>query len=73
MKTGDIIKLSPITGKAKQVIHRDGCCWEVIGFAKDVFFSEEKDWIELRSLDNPNNGRWIKRNNDKNFTWEVHL
>jgi len=36
-----------------------------------VLFSEGKDWIDLQSIDNPKNGRWIQRFHDKNFDWEI--
>ena len=67
---GDKIKLHPKTGKAKQVINRDGCMFEILGFEDTVLFSEDKNWINLQSIDNPKNGRWIQRFHDKNFDWE---
>jgi len=68
---GDTIKLHPKTGKAKQVINRDGCLFKVSSFSETVMFDEGKDWIELDSIDNPKNGRWIQRFHDKNFDWEI--
>ena len=68
---GDTIKLHPKTGKGKQVIHRDGSLFKVISFEDTVLFSEDKDWINLDSVDNPKNGRWIQRFHDKNFDWEI--
>ncbi len=73
MKEGDLIKLNPKTGKGKQVVHRDGCIFEVLGFSINVHFSEETDWVNLQSVDNPKNGRWMLRKNDKNFEWEAHI
>ena len=64
------IKLTPKTNKAKQIINRDGCNFELIGESMDVQFSERKDWLNLQSIDNPKNGRWIQRKNDINFDWE---
>ena len=71
MIEGDTIKLHPKTGKGKQVIHRDGSLFKVISFEDTVLFSEDKDWINLDSIDNPKNGRWIQRFHDKNFDWEI--
>ncbi len=71
MIEGDTIKLHPKTGKGKQVIHRDGSLFKVISFEDTVLFSEGKDWINLDSIDNPKNGRWIQRFHDKNFDWEI--
>ena len=71
MLEGDTIKLHPKTGKGKQVIHRDGSLFKVISFEDTVLFSEGKDWINLDSIDNPKNGRWIQRFHDKNFDWEI--
>ena len=71
MLEGDTIKLHPKTGKGKQVIHRDGSLFKVISFEDTVLFSEDKDWINLDSVDNPKNGRWIQRFHDKNFDWEI--
>ena len=68
---GDKIKLHPKTGKAKQVINRDGSVFVVLNFEDTVLFSEGKDWIDLQSIDNPKNGRWIQRFHDKNFDWEI--
>ena len=68
---GDTIKLHPKTGKGKQVIHRDGCLFEVLSFEDSVLFDEGKDWINLQSIDYPTNGRWIQRIHDKNFDWEL--
>ena len=68
---GDTIKLHPKTGKAKQVINRDGCLFKVQAFSESVHFSEDTDWIDLQSVDNPKNGRWIQRFHDKNFDWEL--
>lgn len=68
---GDTIKLHPKTGKAKQVIHRDGCLFKINAFSDTVLFDEGKDWIDLQSIDNPKNGRWIQRFHDKNFDWEL--
>ena len=68
---GDTIKLHPKTGKGKQVIHRDGSLFKVISFEDTVLFSDDKDWINLDSIDNPKNGRWIQRFHDKNFDWEI--
>ena len=68
---GDTLKLHPKTGKAKQVIHRDGSLFKVNAFCETVMFSEDKDWINLDSIDNPKNGRWIQRFHDKNFDWEI--
>ena len=71
IREGDKIKLHPKTGKGKQVIHRDGSLFKVISFEDAVLFSDDKDWINLDSIDNPKNGRWIKRFHDKNFDWEI--
>ncbi len=71
MIEGDTIKLHPKTGKGKQVIHRDGSLFKVISFEDTVLFSDDKDWINLDSIDNPKNGRWIQRFHDKNFDWEI--
>ncbi len=68
---GDKIKLHPKTGKAKQVINRDGSMFEVLSFEDSVLFDEGKDWINVQSIDNPKNGRWIQRFHDKNFDWEI--
>ena len=68
---GDTIKLHPKTGKAKKVIKRDGCLFKVQSFSDTVLFDEGKDWIDLQSIDNPKNGRWIQRFHDKNFDWEL--
>ena len=68
---GDTIKLHPKTGKAKQVINRDGCLFKVQSFSDTVLFDEGKDWIDLQSIDIPKNGRWIQRFHDKNFDWEL--
>ena len=68
---GDTIKLHPKTGKAKQVINRDGCLFKVNAFSETVMFDEGTDWIDLQSIDNPKNGRWIQRFHDKNFDWEL--
>ena len=68
---GDTIKLHPKTGKAKQVINRDGSLFKVQAFSETVLFEEGTDWIDLQSIDNPKNGRWIKRFHDKNFDWEI--
>ena len=68
---GDKIKLHPKTGKAKQVINRDGSLFKVVSFEDSVLFDEGTDWINLDSIDNPKNGRWIKRFHDKNFDWEI--
>ena len=68
---GDTIKLHPKTGKAKQVINRDGNLFRVHAFSETVMFSEDKDWIGLDSIDNPKNGRLIQRFHDKNFDWEI--
>ena len=68
---GDTIKLHPKTGKGKQVVHRDGSLFKVISFEDTVLFSDDKDWINLDSIDNPKNGRWIQRFHDKNFDWEI--
>ena len=70
MRVGDKIRLHPKTGKGKQVIHRDGDMFEILGFEETVFFDEGRDWINLQSIDNPKNGRWIQRFHDKNFDWE---
>ena len=68
---GDTIKLHPKTGKAKQVINRDGSMLEVLSFEDSVLFEEGTDWINVQSIDNPKNGRWIKRFHDKHFDWEI--
>ena len=68
---GDTIKLHPKTGKAKQVIHRDGSLFKVNAFSETVMFDDGSDWIDLQSVDNPKNGRWIQRFHDKNFDWEI--
>ena len=68
---GDKIKLHPKTGKGKQVVHMDGCLFEVLSLSDSVLFDEGKDWIDLQSIDNPKNGRWIQRFHDKNFDWEI--
>ena len=68
---GDTIKLHPKTGKAKQVIHRDGSLFKVVSFEDTVMFDEGKDWINLDSIDNPKNGRWIQRFHAKNFDWDI--
>ena len=68
---GDTIKLHPKTGKAKQVINRDGSLFKVQAFSETVLFEEGTDWIDLQSIDNPKNGRWIQRFHDKNFDWEI--
>lgn len=68
---GDRIKLHPKTGKGKSVVHRDGSVFEVLGFEESVLFSDDKDWINLQSIDNPKNGRWIQQFHDKNFDWEI--
>lgn len=68
---GDTVKLHPKTGKAKQVINRDGCLFKVQAFSETVLFDEGTDWIDLQSIDNPKNGRWIQRFHDKNFDWEL--
>ena len=68
---GDTIKLHPKTGKGKQVIHRDGCLFEVLSFEDSVLFDEGKDWINLQSIVNPKNGRWIQRFHYKNYDWEL--
>tara|TARA_Y100000590_G_scaffold7263_2_gene9309 strand:- start:1128 stop:1274 length:147 start_codon:yes stop_codon:yes gene_type:complete len=44
--------------------------FEILGFEEIVHFDEGKDWINLQSIDNPKNGRWIQRFHDKNFDWE---
>jgi len=67
---GDKLRLHPKTGKAKQVIHRDGSVFEVLSLSDTVLFSEGKDWIDLQSIDNPKNGRWIQQFHDKDFDWE---
>ena len=43
----------------------------MLGFEESVLFSEDKDWINLQSIDNPKNGRWIQQFHDKNFDWEI--
>jgi hypothetical protein len=43
----------------------------VLRFEDTVLFDEGKDWINLQSIDNPKNGRWIQRFHDKNFDWEL--
>ena len=53
MHIGDKIKLHPKTGKGKQVIHRDGDMFEVLGFEETVHFDDGTDWINLQSIDNP--------------------
>ena len=68
---GDTNKLHPKTGKAKQVINRDGRMFEVLSFEDSVLFEEGTDWINVQSIDNPKNGRWIKRFHDKHFDWEI--
>ena len=68
---GDKLKLHPKTGKGKQVVHRDGSVFIVLSLSDTVLFSEGKDWIDLQSVDNPKNGRWIQRFHDKNFDWEI--
>ena len=68
---GDKLKLHPKTGKSKQVVHRDGSLFVVLSLSDTVLFSEGKDWIDLQSIDNPKNGRWIQRFHDKNFDWEI--
>ena len=70
MRVGDKIRLHPKTGKGKQVVHRDGDMFEILGFEETVFFDDGKDLINLQSIDNPKNGRWIQRFHDKNFDWE---
>ena len=70
MRVGDKIRLHAKTGKGKQVIHRDGDMFEILGFEETVHFDEGKDWINLQSIDNPKHGRWIQRFHDKNFDWE---
>jgi hypothetical protein len=67
---GDKLRLHPKTGKAKQVIHRDGSVFEVLSLSDTVLFSEGRDWIDLQSIDNPKNGRWIQQFHDKDFDWE---
>tara|TARA_B110000438_G_scaffold195861_1_gene187422 strand:- start:466 stop:708 length:243 start_codon:yes stop_codon:yes gene_type:complete len=71
LSIGDKLKLHPKTGKAKSVINRDGSLFEVLNFEDTVLFDEGKDWIDLQSIDNPKNGRWIQRFHDKNFDWEI--
>jgi ribosomal protein L24E len=71
IQEGDTIKLHPKTGKGKQVVHRDGSLFKVVSFEESVLFSEDKDWINLDSVNNPKNGRWIQRFHDKNFDWEL--
>lgn len=71
IQEGDTIKLHPKTGKGKQVVHRDGSLFKVVSFEESVLFSEDKDWINLDSVNNPKNGRWIQRFHDKNFDWEI--
>jgi len=71
IQEGDKIKLHPKTGKAKSVINRDGSVFIVKGFEESVLFSEDKDWINLDSVNNPKNGRWIQQFHDKNFDWEI--
>jgi len=71
IQEGDTIKLHPKTGKGKQVVHRDGSLFKVVSFEESVLFSEDKDWINLDSVNNPKNGRWIQQFHDKNFDWEI--
>mgnify|MGYP001588696825 FL=1 len=71
IQEGDIIKLHPKTGKGKSVVNRDGSVFMVMGFEESVLFSEDKDWINLDSVNNPKNGRWIQQFHDKNFDWEI--
>ena len=37
MRVGDKIRLHPKTGKGKQVVHRDGDMFEILGFEETVF------------------------------------
>ena len=71
IQEGDKIKLHPKTGKGKSVVNRDGSVFIVKGFEESVLFSEDKDWINLDSVNNPKNGRWIQQFHDKNFDWEI--
>ena len=68
---GDKLKLHPKTGKGKSVVNRDGSGFEVLRFEDTVLFDDGTDWINLQSIDNPKNGRWIQRFHDKNFDWEL--
>jgi hypothetical protein len=68
---GDKLKLHPKTGKGKSVVNRDGSVFEVLRFEDTVLFDEGTDWMNLQSIDNPKNGRWIQRFHDKNFDWEL--
>jgi hypothetical protein len=65
IKTGDKVKLQPISEQAKDKVHQEGVSWIVEVISERILFDDKTGiWLGLRA---ESEFRWVHLTNDEHF------